>query len=353
MNKQFEHIEDFLEDSSFRSWVFSKGTMRSLFWETWLKDNPNKSEMFYEAKEILLALDEEEEDWDERDQIHLFTAISAQIDSPQVENTSSRISEKYTINRPRFIWLKVSMILLVMVVGAVLIGSAGLFSVEENMPKEEVAWISKYALPGEKKKVRLPDGSTVIMNSASELKYMTGFGETHRDIFLDGESFFEVAKDTVLPFRVYGGDLMTEAVGTAFNVKAFAGEGTQVKLVEGKVKVELKRVDQAEKDRVYLTRGEQAFASEEAFTKGKFDLEKALLWTEGTLSFDDIPFKEVITSLERWYGVEIAVEGKQSSLQKVSGEFHKDNLENVLKSIAYSFHFDFRIQEKQVFIQFN
>ncbi|WP_200974917.1 FecR family protein [Echinicola sp. 20G] len=353
MKKQFEHIEDFLEDSSFRSWVFSKGAMRSLFWETWLKDHADKADMLYEAKEILLALEEEEEDWSESGQMDLLAVINSQIDTPENNESTTRISEEYFINRPRFIWLKVSMILLVMVVGAVIIGNSGIFLGKENLQEAEIAWTSKQALPGEKKKVRLPDGSIVIMNSASELQYQTGFGETHRDIFLSGESFFEVAKDTVLPFRVYSGDLVTEAVGTAFNVTAFPEEGVRVKLVEGKVKVELQRQNEAEKDRFFLTQGEQAYVTQEAFVKGKFDMEKALLWTEGILTFDDIPFQEVVTSLERWYGVEIAVEGASSSSNKVSGEFHKDNLENVLRSIAYSFHFDFEIQEKQVFIEFN
>lgn len=353
MDKKFENIEDFLEDDAFRQWVSRGEEVRNLFWERWLKENPDKSNLLYEAKEILVALKEQDEDWAEEDQFRLLMHLNQKIDSAEDNPVVEIHSDRYAVRRSQFIWLKVSVILLVMIGGAALISEMGLLSEMASEDTQVALWVSKSALPGEKKKLSLPDGSIVILNSGSELRYQQGFGSENRDILLTGESYFEVAKDSLLPFRVYSGAVMTEALGTAFNVSAFPGEEARVKLLEGKVKVELQGNDQEENDRVFLSPGEQASAGMEQFGKEKFDRRTALLWTEGTLFFDDQPWKVVTATLERWYGVEITEKGHIPSEVKVSGEFHRDNLENVLKSISYSFHFDFTIQNKQVTIQFN
>jgi len=82
-------------------------------------------------------------------------------------------------------------------------------------------------------------------------------------------------------------------------------------------------------------------------------VKKADLWLHGILLFEKSPFPEVVKDLERWYGVDITISGK-SNLKGylVSGEFKKDNLENVLNSIGYSLGFDFEIQGKNVKINF-
>ncbi|AGA77594.1 FecR family protein [Echinicola vietnamensis] len=355
MDKSFRHIADFLEDDSFRTWVLGKGNMRSLYWENWLNAHPGQADLLYQAKEILLALEkenEEEEKWQEADQIRLLNNLYASIDKAESKPLKGKVREHYAVRGSQFTWLKVSVILLVMVVSAVLLNELAVTQQDGETGQEEVSWVVRTAAAGEKKKVILPDGSKVILNAASELRYRADFGTTHRDLSLSGESYFEVEKDTLLPFRVYSGALVTEALGTAFNISAFEGEAAKVKLVEGKVKVELTPKDDTEADRIYLDPGEQAVATSEAFAKGKFDPKTALLWTAGTLYFDDQPLTKVIKALERWYGVTIKTEGQKPSAQRVSGEFHRDNLENVLQSISYSFDFDFNIDHKEVTIQF-
>ncbi|GGF31976.1 FecR family protein [Echinicola rosea] len=356
MDKPYQHIADFLEDESFRDWVLGKGNVRSLYWENWLKAYPDQAGILFDAKEILQALEREnveDEQWHNADQKRLLSSINASIDRAEDRPLKGKFREHYPARAHQFIWLKVSVILLLMVAGAALISNLDNITHQDGIGQEELAWVEREALPGEKKKVFLPDGSSVVLNAASKLRYRAGFGTAHRDIILSGESYFEVASDSLLPFRVYSGTLMTEAMGTAFNVSAFEGEATEVKLVEGKVKVELQPEVNAEVDRIYLDPGEQALASSEVFAKGKFDQRTALLWTEGTLYFDDQPLADVIKALERWYGVTIKAEGNKHSALRVSGEFHRDNLENVLQSISYSFDFDFNIHQKEVTIQFN
>ncbi|MDN3669345.1 DUF4974 domain-containing protein [Echinicola jeungdonensis] len=350
MNNHFNHIEDFLEDASFRQWVFRKETFQDQQWEAWCENHPEKMDMVEAAKSLLLAMGEQEQEWEPESQNKVFAAINNIIDAEEEKPVESHLRERLKPRR-EYTGLKIMVILVVAVVGLVGINLTGIF--EETMREEEkMSWIVRTALPGEKKKVHLPDGSDVILNAASEIRYQEGFGQNNREIILKGESYFKVAKDSLLPFRVHGGNLTTEALGTAFNVSAYDGETSKVQLVEGKVKVDQENQKARAQESMILNPGEAVLLSEKGFEKDHFDTNTVLLWTKGTIYFEDTPFPEVVKTLERWYGVKIKTEGQFGKNAKVSGEFHRDNLENVLLSIAYAFQFDFSIENKNVTIQF-
>ena len=88
---------------------------------------------------------------------------------------------------------------------------------------------------GQRSDVLLPDGSRIRLNSASRVSYSTEYGKTNRDISLDGEAFFEVAKNAELPFVVSTGNISVEALGTKFNVRSYRDGDETVTIVEGKV----------------------------------------------------------------------------------------------------------------------
>ncbi|MGX7835480.1 FecR family protein, partial [Campylobacter fetus subsp. venerealis] len=215
----------------------------------------------------------------------------------------------------------------------------------------EETWITKTAKSGEKKKIQLPDGSTVTMNSESELIFKSDFGQQHRELILTGEAYFEVSPDSLLPFSVQSRNLQTIALGTSFTISSYPGSKQEVKLFTGKVSVERQNEEGDLIHTMFLTPGEEALLNNDEFKKVLFDPSKALLWTKGILYFDNTPLQEVLEILERWYGVDITVSGKGTAINKVSGEFRKDNLENVLRSIGYSSAFEFHIQDKKVIIE--
>ena len=85
----------------------------------------------------------------------------------------------------------------------------------------------------------------------------------------------------------------------------------------------------------------------------EFDINKATLWKDGILHFQTATFPEVISTLERWYGVHITVENLPGKTLHVTAEFQKDYLENVLHSLGFTFDFNYSIVNKQVTIHFN
>ncbi|MEK6552667.1 MAG: FecR domain-containing protein, partial [Bacteroidota bacterium] len=121
---------------------------------------------------------------------------------------------------------------LVLVTGTLYI--SGVF----NQKPAVISWNEKQTVMGEKYFATLSDGTIITLNADSKLKYPARFTNGTREIYLEGEAFFEVKQDTSRPFIVHSGNISTTVLGTKFNVSAFPNEkNIAVSLVEGSVKV--------------------------------------------------------------------------------------------------------------------
>lgn len=217
---------------------------------------------------------------------------------------------------------------------------------------EEPDYIIRENKAGQKTKILLPDGSVAYLNSCSSIRYLSGFVGDERRIFLEGEGFFEVAKDKSKPFIVESRSVETIALGTAFNVKAFEKEGEiRVSLVEGEVIVnQLANPDNSQ----ILKPGKELLLSPDSntFLEQDFDLEEVIGWKEGKLVFTQANLQEIKLRLERWYGVQIDVSGKMPSNWKVTTVYENQSLRNVLIDLQYSRKFAYEIKHSNVTITF-
>lgn len=214
----------------------------------------------------------------------------------------------------------------------------------------ELVQVVKSNPAGQKSKVYLPDGTIVTLNSESRLTFNENF-EDGRNVSLEGEAFFDVTEDTSRPFTVHSGSLATTALGTSFNIKSYNNEQTEVVLVTGKVKVQKMNSDEM----VVLIPGEKASLTpdDSSIKKAEANVESITYWKDGILYFDKTDIEEVVETLERWYGVEIAVSGDLPDLN-CSGTFQKNEyLTNVLDILSYSVGFEYSLAGKQVQIKFN
>ncbi|MET0461654.1 MAG: FecR domain-containing protein [Chitinophagaceae bacterium] len=149
-------------------------------------------------------------------------------------------------------------------------------------------------------KVVLPDGTRVSINSGSSIRYSTTFSKGERRVQLKGEAYFEVAHDKDKPFRVEctGGEV--EALGTAFNVKAYDnGRSFTTTLTEGRVRIS------AGKSQVTLQPGEHAVVRGNDLVKGAANTGAALGWSKNEFVFNETPLTDVMDELSRWYGFEV------------------------------------------------
>ncbi len=144
----------------------------------------------------------------------------------------------------------------------------------------------------------LPDGSNVLLNAGSSLKYPTVFSGKKRLVTLTGEGYFEVARDPMFPFEVTAGSNTVQVLGTHFNINAYADEpAVRVTLEEGSVVVNQKTT---------LSPGQQAQISPSSIVKTiRADLETELAWKNGLFVFKQAPMEEVMRQVGRWYKCEV------------------------------------------------
>lgn len=201
---------------------------------------------------------------------------------------------------------------------------------------------------GENSQIRLPDGTVVFLNSSSSLHYPVSFAKlAKRKVFLTGEGYFEVAKDTSHPFVVGAGKQEVEVLGTHFNINYYKEEqAITTTLLEGSVKV-LNGHKIA-----YLKPGQQSMASpdEKNILIGPADLQEAVAWKNGDFVFNGKNIKDIMNSLSRWYDVDIQYQGeitKELYYGKVS---RSKNISSVLKMLERAQGVHFKIDGRRVVV---
>jgi ferric-dicitrate binding protein FerR (iron transport regulator) len=190
----------------------------------------------------------------------------------------------------------------------------------------------------------LPDGSKVWLNAASSIRYPTAFAGKERKIEITGEAYFEVAKNTGVPFIVSTNGMDVKVLGTRFNVNAYDDEATiRTTLLEGAVLV---TKDAAT---AILKPGQQSRLTKSGVINviNDTDIEEAVAWKNGLFSFKSADIKTVMRQIARWYDVEVVYE------KEVQEQFHTEinrntNASKVFKILETTGGVHFRIEGKKV-----
>ena len=186
--------------------------------------------------------------------------------------------------------------------------------------------------PGVKGMIVLPDGSEVILNSASTLRTPAQFENGKRVVELEGEGYFKVESNPDWPMYVKTLKGVTVKVtGTEFNLSTYSDDAAlKLTLVRGKVSL----LDEKNETEVAVRENEEvvvgAKAKLEKPTHKPADLRLNTSWKDGYLVFDNTPIREVIKKMERWYGVEITVADSKVMNNTFTASFRSESLQQVL-----------------------
>jgi transmembrane sensor len=182
--------------------------------------------------------------------------------------------------------------------------------------------------------INLPDGSSVILNENSRLDLAADFGDGgRREVYLQGEAYFDITHDSKHPFIVHTGKLQTTVMGTAFNIKASPGDKTvTVTVTRGKVKVG----DNKNTYNVIVPNEQVIFDRDvSTYVKKPVKAETFVKWTSEDIYFDDVSMKDVANQLQERFNVSILFSNDQMKACKFSATFLKDqNLEQILNVIG-------------------
>lgn len=146
----------------------------------------------------------------------------------------------------------------------------------------------------------LSDGTKVWLNAESEIRYPVAFNENQREVEIEGEVYFEVAKDPAKPFIVQSNGTTVQVTGTHFNINAYKDEASlDVTLLEGSVKVSKANHS------VNLTPGEQAKVSNDIQIHRQVNTEEVMAWKNGLFIFNGTDIYTTMRQLSRWYDVDV------------------------------------------------
>lgn len=188
---------------------------------------------------------------------------------------------------------------------------------------------------GQRAELELPDGTRVVLNARSRLEVPAGYGERGRDVFLEGEAFFEVEHDEDARFLVHAKGAVAEDLGTEFVVRAYPDDSSLVVVVASGV-VALRSDSDGPSRGVALSTGQLGRLDPSGLVSvvDGVDLERYLSWRHGTLAFRRTPFSEVVRELERWYGVEIEYEDSTLATVPITASFADVPAETALGILA-------------------
>jgi hypothetical protein len=207
---------------------------------------------------------------------------------------------------------------------------------------------------GKRFELELSDGTVVHLNSGTTLKYPVKFiAGKNRQVFLDGEAFFDVAKDKKHPFIVNADELNVRVLGTHFNVSSYPEDDlTDVVLVEGSVGMysSNEKFD-ADKNTILKPGFKGSFnKNNNQISSKEVNTNMYTSWINGGLFFRDITFSNICKKLERKYDVSIVIKNKKLANEKFNASFKDKPIEEVLSYFDDSFGFNYNRKDNIITI---
>ncbi|TKC07201.1 FecR family protein [Pedobacter frigoris] len=337
--------EDFLMDDTFKKYCEGSDERCIQFWEKWVIDNPSKSHLVEKAR-------------------YMYQILSANITpmNVQVNKINEALQPQKELRKRYILWYAAAAACFFIVL------MAGLFYYV-NKPEKPVLYSKSFETGlGSKKKIVLPDGTIVYLNSDSEIKMEEGFNEETRSVKLIGEAYFDVAHNKEKPFKVLTDNFKVTVLGTIFNLKAYPKEGfSEASLVKGSIKVESTDGDQentltlrpGQKMKFYQNEKKSIAGVKASPQLPKIELGRLTkldtnivetAWVTNNLVFDALTWKEMQPIIERWYGIDIELGDETVAGYQYTATFSKENIFEVLKRLQEVKSFKYKMKGGQIII---
>jgi transmembrane sensor len=229
---------------------------------------------------------------------------------------------------------------------------------------------------GARSEIRLNDGTEVTLNAGSSLKYRSDYNSIDRELVLEGEAYFKVARNIDLPLVVNAGNINIKATGTEFNVKAYSEEGIiETTLVNGEIEISQKGNN--DKDRILLLKPNQkAIYAEQSdqltlekikeieplavkpakiimdklLVSPKTDVEQATAWTQNKLIIRSENLESLCAKLQRKYNVTFVFKNEEVKKNRFSGVLLDETFQQVMDVIKLTAPVDYSLDGKTVYI---
>lgn len=331
-----------LADESLQRWITgSASEAENQQWAAWLDAAPERAELLAQAKAlwkaaqfkparmpagVAAALPEAEVEWQK---------LQARLHAPHTALASiRRLPSKEFERRTWFSWPRFGAVAAAALLLLALLTRYFPFAQQLDQPKMQTVATQN----GERTRLQLPEGTTIILNANSTLHYPAVWTKAReKRVELHGEAYFEVSSQTGQPhdFTVQTNDGTVKVVGTRFVVHA-RGQGTVVAIEEGRVAVTVTDDD--------TTRGAQALLQPGQlvqFRKNDRELAPQFVslgfyttWWQGHCKFENTPFLQIVRRLEETYGVRVQVNDERLQQRQLTGAIENGDLKIIVAALA-------------------
>jgi len=308
-------VRDFLHDELFRKWIENPDHGTKLFWETWMRENPDQRNTVEQARDVLLLIGTDEYTPTAEDQAEVWSRIAYTI------REAPRKTPVFTMWRYAAVFL-----------GLLTAAAAGWVFLHQGKAVE-TTYVTAY---GETKRIVLPDSSMVRLNANSTLRCRID-RNGRREIWLDGEGFFSVVHDSHnTPFLVHTSDVDVQVIGTEFNVNT-RRVMTRVVLNNGAVQLKLNGDGQED---IKMKPGEMVSYSTTTHQMSRRNVNPAdyNAWLDNMLVFNETPIAEVATILQENLGIKLNIEDQELQKELFTGSIPMSDVEIFFKTLSRSLH---------------
>jgi len=333
-----------LADKFFNNQCSSKEAEKVLEW----LDSPEGQDYLSEKMEDDLDSFDENSDADENETEHQpnIKKLNPERHFSRILSTIEQLERSVLRKRDVFApLLKIAAGLLVVAAASVFAYTSGSFEIQEDQISETVLTTTA----DQQREVTLGDGTIIHLNQHSTVTISEKYMQEKREVFLEGEAYFEVAHHADLPFIIRTDYSEVEVLGTSFNVKSNMEAGQiEVAVLEGSVSFRDSR--ESEATQVILQKGEYGLLdiASRQITTENFGVENYLAWKNREFVFNELSLDRVCIQLNRFYDVTCEFEDEAIEHRRLTANFPNDDMENTLSVIAFSLHLDYESDGSRV-----
>lgn len=349
-------IEDYILDERFSDWVMHGKDDE--FWQTLLRDHPEKAEMICTARDFILSLKIKEHFPSKERELATLQRFREATGQSNAHPVSPPAEKEHLRDRTpgmpgareRTMGLAGSRSWLGRIAASLLIlgllGGSSWMLLKKRPILVETAY-------GQMKQVRLPDSSIIYLNANSNLRYEKSIlGNFSREVWLEGEAFFQVEKQKDASggyrnFLVHTRGMAVEVLGTSFNVQD-RHSVSSVTLQSGKVQV---NTEMGKK--VVLRPGERVAFNKDGgkLVKNKVKPERYTSWTKLRYTFDQTPVSELVQIIKDNYGLEVLIKDEEIAGSKLSGVLEADTLQTFVNALSFALNITIRKEGNQLIFE--
>jgi transmembrane sensor len=359
-------VEDFVWDDFFRQWTLSPTPETDALWDDWIDANPEMLEKVEQAKAIVLSLRLHEPEIDDVEINQVVKQTVGRITGAQEEpaRTSRRLVPVFSIPWMQFAASVAFIVLLGWAVYSVTVKpeEKPQLGQQDTITEHSEALAEKINTTSETIELALSDGSKISLAPKGRIRYPERFDGERREVFLEGEAFFDIAKDPAHPFLVYANGLVTKVLGTSFRIKAYGdSREVTVEVKTGKVSVfaqsdpHLKeKVADKQLQGVVLTPNQKIIYARNAVKMVKTLVEKPEMVVSKAeipqFEFEDTPASDVFNTIARAYGIDILYDETLLKDCPLTARLDNQTLHEKLSIICKAVESSYEIVDGQVVI---